>query len=131
MAPRLRTFTGLFFVLLLAALAAAAPAENGGTTRDPRPTPMMSSVDPASGQAGDVMIVAGIYLDASFVRELYLTAGGVDLKVEIIEQSATAIHFKIPATAKPGRYCLTVLTTEEPARLLEQPGASLTVTETR
>ena len=130
MAPKFRAFTGLLFALLLAVLTAAAPAENGGT-RDPRPTPMMSSVEPGSGMAGDLVTVSGVHLDAAFVQELYLTAGGLDVKVEMIGQSATAIRFKIPATAKPGRYCLTVLTTEDPARLLEQPGASLTVVETR
>jgi hypothetical protein len=130
MAQRLRIFSVLLFVLFLTALLAATAAETGGT-RDPRPTPMMSSVEPASGRSGDVLKVSGIYLDASFVRELYVTAGGVDVKAEIVEQSATVIRFKIPAEAKPGRHCLTVLTTEEPPTLLEQPAASLTVTETR
>ncbi len=130
MAPRFRIFIGLIFVLLLAVSLAATPAENGGA-RDPRPTPMMSSVQPASGQTGDALTVSGVYLSASFVRELYLTAAGQDVKAEIVEQTATAIRFKIPATVKPGRYCLTVLTTEDPPSLLEQHGASLTVTETK
>jgi IPT/TIG domain len=130
MALRFRIAAGLLFVFLLAVLPLAVGAGNGGT-RDPRPTPMMSSVQPDTGRTGDVLTVSGIYLDASFVRELYLTAGGQDVKAEILEQSSTAIRFKIPATVKPGRYCLTVLTTEDPPSLLEQPGASLTVTETR
>ena len=130
MAQRFRIFFVLLFALLLTALLAATAAEAVGM-RDPRPTPMMSSVEPASGRSGDLLKVSGVYLDASLVRELYLTAGGVDAKAEIIEQSATVIRFKIPAEAKPGRYCLTVLTTEEPPTLLEQRAASLTVTEAR
>jgi hypothetical protein len=130
MAQRIRIFSVLLFALFLTALLAATAAETGGT-RDPRPTPMMSSVEPASGRGGDVLKVSGIYLDTSFVRALYVTAGGVDVKAEMIEQSATTIRFKIPADAKPGRYCLMVLTTEEPPMLLEQPAASLTVTESR
>jgi hypothetical protein len=128
MAQRLRIFMGLLFVLLLAVLTAAA-AGNGGTT--PRPTPMMSSVQPGAGQTGDVLTVSGIYLEAAYVRELYLTADGQDVKAEIIQQSATGIRFRIPASVKAGRYCLTVLTTEEPPSLLEQHGASLTVTEAK
>lgn len=130
MALRIRIFSVLLFVIFLTALLAATAGETRGT-RDPRPTPMMSSVEPASGHGGDVLKVSGIYLDASFVRKLYVTAGGVDVKAEMIEQSATTIRFKIPAQAKPGRYCLTVLTTEEPPLLLEQPAASLTVTESQ
>ena len=125
-----RTLTVFSFALLLTAVLAASAGETG-IKRDPRPTPMMSSVEPSSGRIGDVMKVSGVNLDASLVRELYMTAGGLDVKVEITEQTATVIRFKIPAEAKPGRYCLTVLTTEEPPRLLEQPGAYLTVTEGR
>lgn len=128
MAQKLRIFMGLLFVLLLAVLTAVA-AGTGGTT--PRPTPMLSAVQPATGQTGDVLTVSGIYLDAAYVRELYLTADGQDVKAEIVQQSGTAIRFRIPASVKPGRYCLTVLTTEEPPSLLEQHGASLTVTEAK
>ncbi len=128
MAQKMRTFIGLLLVISLAILTAAA-AGNGGTT--PRPTPMLSSVQPATGQTGDLLTVSGIYLDAAYVRELYLTAAGQDVKAEIVQQSGTSIRFRIPASVKPGRYCLTVLTTEEPPSLLEQHGASLTVTEAK
>jgi hypothetical protein len=130
MRQKLRIFTGFSFALLLTFLLAATAAGTGGT-RDPRPTPMMSSVEPSSGRIGDVIKVSGVHLDASLVRDLYMTAGGFDVKVEIIEQTETAIRFKIPAEVKPGRYCLTVLTTEDPPTLLEQPGASLTVADSR
>ena len=130
MAQRFRIFFAFFSVVLLTFLLAATAAGTGGT-RIPRPTPQMSSVEPANGQSGDVLTVSGTYLDKAWVRELFLTIGGLDVKTEILEQSATAIRFRIPAAAKPGRYCLTVLTTEEPPTLLEQPAAGLTVTETR
>ena len=84
-------------------------------------TPRMTSVEPANGKVGVELTVSGENLDAKYVKELYLTVGNTDVKVEITAQTANSIKFKIPAKAKPGRYALMVLTAEKPPKLIEQP----------
>ena len=92
--------------------------------------PQMRKVDPASGRSGDVVAVTGDSLDQDTVAALYLTDGKEDVKVEITEQTATVIKFKIPANAKTGRLALMVLTKgkgkdprliEEPVKVLIEP----------
>ena len=82
--------------------------------------PQMRKVDPASGRSGDVVAVTGDSLDQDSVAALYLTDGKEDVKVEITEQTATVIKFKIPAKAT-GRLALMVLTAGKDAKLIEQP----------
>lgn len=83
--------------------------------------PQMQGVDPASGKSGDIVTVTGDNLDQNTVAALYLTNGKDDLKVEITEQTATSIKFKIPANAKAGRLALMVLTKGKDAKLIEEP----------
>ena len=83
--------------------------------------PRISSVEPDTGSAGDVLIVAGKNLDKANVKELYITDGQTDWKTEILEQSAEAIKFKIPANVKTGRFNLMVLTAGKDPRLIEEP----------
>jgi hypothetical protein len=82
---------------------------------------MMSSVEPNSGKAGDVLEIRGANLGADHVAALYLTDGKVDLKVPVIEQTATSIRFRIPPDVKPGRLALMVLTREASPKLIEEP----------
>lgn len=81
----------------------------------------MSSVEPASGKVGDVLVAQGTNLDRDTVAALYLTDGTTDIKVAIIEQSATSIQFRIPPEAKPGRFALMVLTKGKDPKLIEEP----------
>ena len=83
--------------------------------------PQMQTVDPASGRSGDVVAVRGDNLDQDTVAALYLTDGKEDVKVEITEQTATVIKFKIPANAKTGRLALMVLTKGKDPKLIEEP----------
>ena len=83
--------------------------------------PTMSSVEPDSGKVGDVLVVQGANLDREKVAALYLTDGTTDIKVAIIEQSATSIQFRIPPEAKPGRFALMVLTKGKDPTLIEEP----------
>ena len=73
-----------------------------------------------NAKTGDLVAAAGEDCDKAKVVELYLTDGTNDHKVVIIEQSAQAIKFKVPAT-KPGRYALMIKTGGSDAKLLEQP----------
>jgi len=81
----------------------------------------MASVDPMNGKIGDVLVVTGENLTKESVAKLYLTDGTNDVQVDMMEQTATTIKFKIPAKAKPGRVAIMVLTTGKEPKLIEQP----------
>ena len=82
--------------------------------------PRMSSVDPGSGKAGDVITVTGENLDKAGVSKVYLTDDKNDFVCEVTEQTATEIKFKIPAKAT-GRLALMILTTGKEPKLITQP----------
>jgi len=86
-----------------------------------QPMPRMASVEPDSGKAGDVLVVTGENLQKDAVAKLFLTDGKNDTPVEITEQTATSIKFKIPAKVANGRLALMVLTTGKDAKYIEQP----------
>ena len=106
-------------VIWLALLAALLlPLSLYGQTVMPR----LTAVEPASGKVGDQLTVTGEHLDKPNVAELRLTDGKTDIKVTLIEQTATAIKFQIPATCKPGRYALLTVTKRGQRDLeIEQP----------
>jgi hypothetical protein len=82
--------------------------------------PRMTSVDPMSGKKGDVIAITGENLQKELVAKVFLTDGKNDIQVEVTEQTATSIKFKIPAKAT-GRLTLMVLTTGKEAKYIEQP----------
>ena len=83
--------------------------------------PRMTSVEPDSAKAGDILTVNGEHLAKGEVVELYLTDGKKDTKCQVIEQGATAIKFKVPDKATAGRLALMVLTGGKDPKLIEQP----------
>jgi hypothetical protein len=97
--------------LLVAALVAVAQ----------QPMPRMTSVEPPNGKSGAILTVAGEHLEKDQVAKVYLTDGKNDTLVEITEQSATAIKFKIPEKAATGRFALMLLTAGKEPKLIEQP----------
>ena len=72
--------------------------------------PRMTTVDPMTAKAGAVITATGEHLDKNNVAELFLTDYKSDFKVEVTEQSATAIKFKVPDAVKPGRFGLVIRT---------------------
>ena len=72
--------------------------------------PRMTTVDPMTAKVGGVVTAAGENLDKSNVAELFLTDNKSDFKVQITEQSATAIKFTVPASVKAGRFGLVIRT---------------------
>ena len=104
--------TSLFVPLLLVAGLAALAQQA---------MPRMTTVEPGNGKAGDVLTVAGENLEKSQVAEVYLTDGKNDWKVQVTEQAATALKFKIPSNAKPGRFSIMLLTSGKDPKLIEQP----------
>ena len=103
----------LSFIALLTLFAAIALAQQA--------MPRMTTVEPGNGKAGDVLTVAGENLDKSAVVKLYLTDGKNDLEVQMTEQAATSIKFKIPDKAKAGRFSLMILTGGKDPKYIEQP----------
>lgn len=83
--------------------------------------PRMTSVDPLNGKKGDLIAVTGENLQKEAVAKVFLTDGKNDIPVEVVEQTATSIKFKIPTKAEPGRLTLMVLTTGKDAKYIEQP----------
>jgi hypothetical protein len=83
--------------------------------------PRMTTVEPGNGKIGDLLTAAGENLDKTLVEQVFLTDGKNDLKVEMTEQAPTSIKFKIPGTAKPGRWALMILTKGKEPKLIEQP----------
>ena len=109
-----------FAVPLLLAFSLAAFAQ--------QTVPRMNTVDPGNGKAGDEITVAGENLEKTLVAKVYLTDGKNDVLVDLTEQTATSIKFKIPAKASAGRFALMLLTTGKEPKLIEQP-VKLTVDE--
>ena len=105
----------LTLILLLVALALPANPQSGFVM------PTMTTVDPDSGKVGDLLVVQGTNLDRDSVAALYLTDGTKDVKVPIVEQTATSIKFRIPPEAKPGRLSLMVLTKGRDPKFVEEP----------
>jgi hypothetical protein len=114
----LNVFALMFLFLFGTKLATSAEA-----AKEPQalPVPMLRAINPESAKPGELVTVSGENLDKSRVTELYLTNGKVDLKVTITDQAATAIKFKVPEKAAPGRYTMMVLLPGEEPKLLEEP----------
>ena len=107
----------LMLVLLALLMAAIVPLPTGAQDTYPK----MEAVTPETGRVGDVLTVEGVNLGNTTVESLYLTDGETDWKTEIVEQTGTAIRFRIPEGAKAGRFSLMVLTAGETQTLIEQP----------
>ena len=96
-------------------LAFALPANS----QPPSEMPLISSVEPFSGKAGDVFSIQGANLGQEHVAELDLTDGNTDLKVRTIEQTSTSIRFRMPPAAKR-RFARMVLTKGTDPKLIQQ-----------
>ena len=86
-----------------------------------QPMPRMTTVDPGNGKAGDEITVAGENLEKTLVAKVYLTDGKNDVLVDLTEQTATSLKFKIPNKAAAGRFALMLLTAGKEPKLIEQP----------
>ena len=102
------TLRGSIIVTLFALVAVTAWAQS------------VQSVEPDTGKQGDELVVSGQRLDKDHVADLFLTAGGKDIKVKMVEQSAESIRFSVPKV-RPGRYKLMILTKGSDPAYLEQP----------
>ena len=108
-------------MLVLGALALAFTGARIYAGDDVQPTQSIHirEVKPAFGAAGDALVAFGHDLNTKSVKELWLTDGKKDYKVDILQQTENTIRFKIPATVPAGKFRLMVLDSFE--MLLEQP----------
>jgi hypothetical protein len=83
--------------------------------------PRITSVDPDTAKAGDIITVTGEHLDKGEVVEVYLTDEKKDTKVEVTEQSSTSLKIKIPGNMATGRFALMVRTGGKEPKLIEEP----------
>lgn len=83
--------------------------------------PRLVAVEPAGCPPGGEAAAQGQNLDSETVAKLFLTAGGNDIELEIVEQSAESIRFKVPDGTAEGTYNLMVQTGGAAPALMEQP----------
>jgi len=83
--------------------------------------PAMSSASPKSAKPGDTIEITGVNLTADKVDEVYLTDHKFDMKIKILEQTATRLKVRVPPFAKAGRVELLILTKGDDPKLLEEP----------
>ena len=107
----------LFAVVLFLLAASAIPTLLDAQAAFPR----LTVVNPDTGKVGDTLTVEGENLASPGVSGLYLTDGKTDFKTDILDQNATAIKFKLPRDAKPGRFSLMIMTGGSDPKLIEQP----------
>jgi hypothetical protein len=107
----------LVLVVFLAAIAlvefARADLRNGDFT-------VLQGVTPTEARPGDVVTVTGVALDASHVKEIYLSNGEVDYRAEILEQNNVAVRLRAPAHIPAGQWRFAIVVVSRP-ELLEQP----------
>lgn len=85
----------------------------------------VTGVDPMQAKAGDTVTAKGDGIAKADVDTLYLTDEKTDWKCEVVNQTATAITFKVPPEIKPGRWAVMIHTSKD--QLIELP-VKLTVT---
>ena len=83
--------------------------------------PRLTEVVPDAVAPGGTGVAKGSDLAKPVVDKLYLTAGGSDVELEITEQTADAITFKVPDGTAMKRYRLMFLTGGASAAYMEQP----------
>lgn len=83
--------------------------------------PTLKSVDKDEALRGDVVSASGNNLGKSVVAGIYLTRGGEDLELKVLEQTDTAIRFEIAPNTKFARWSLMLLTAGASPTYIEQP----------
>jgi hypothetical protein len=108
------------FLVLVVLLAVIPLAQFAGAALSSGNVTVLQGVTPTEARPGDVMTVTGVVLDASHVKEIYLTDGDVDYRVEILEQNDVAMRLRVPAKIPAGQMRFAIVVVSRP-ELLEQP----------
>ncbi len=85
--------------------------------------PRINSVEPDAVAPGGEAVAIGSDLGEAGVDSLYITAGGTDVEVKVLEQSDEKIKFQVPESTEMKRYRLMVLTAGAGQAYMEQPVA--------
>ncbi len=83
--------------------------------------PRLFSADPGTCSPGDEVVVEGSNLGEENLDKLFLTAGGKDVEVTILEQGADTLRFSVADDTPHGAYNLMVQTAGPTPALMEQP----------
>ena len=123
-----RTSWLLFPAILVAAVTISGniPPIPPTTPRIPPDTKIIrvSEVSPAEVFPGDFATAYGFNLEATRVKELWLVDGKATFRVEILEQGAYTILFRVPNWIPAGRWQIAVVTDNE---MLYEQGVFLNV----
>ena len=85
------------------------------------PTPVVHTASVEIAKAGDTVTIAGEYLGAKHVAQVYLTDGKNDFPLTIVSQKDSEITVKVTKEVAPGKYAFMVLTARVVPSLIEQP----------
>jgi hypothetical protein len=88
---------------------------------DPKPTPMMRTVEPVPAKAGEAVMIKGDHLSKDYITAVYISDGGKDRQVTLETQTEEAVSFRVPAELKPGTYKVIVLINAVEPLLIEEP----------
>jgi len=110
-----RIFLGL--VLLFAAIPLLQFAS---VTLDNVQFTVLQAVVPTQAWPGDIVTVTGFALDADHLKEIYLTNGEMDYRMEILEQNKAAVRLRVPVGVPAGQMRFAIVVGTRP-ELLEQP----------
>ncbi len=102
-----------FVALLIAAICISAFAQSA--------SPRVTTCEPQSAKKGEVVTVTGENLQKEIVAKVFLTDDKTDFQVEVTEQTATTLKFKIPVKIDLGRLSLMVETAGKDRRQIVQP----------
>ncbi len=109
----------LSLALSVSAVAVAGTAVDKST--EPKPTPLMRTVEPPEVLVGEVVTISGDHLSKDFVSAVYLTDGKKDRQLTLTAQNDKAVSFKVPADCKPALYKVVVLLNIAEPTLIEEP----------
>ena len=110
--------TFLWVVAVAVFVAVAVPVLFAANSDDA--VPLMRRAEPAIVKAGEAVTVYGQALDRSKVADVMLTTEGLQIEVEVLEQTESFIRFRVPAEVNTGRYYPAVLMVKE-SMVLVQP----------
>ena len=80
----------------------------------------VTGVEPLEAKAGQTVTAKGEGIAKPDVDVFYLTDGKTDWKCQVVNQTATAITFKVPDEIKPGRWAVMIHTASKD-QLIEFP----------
>lgn len=108
------------FLVLVALLAAIPLAQIAGAALGSGNVTVLQGVMPTQARPGDIVTVTGFALGPDRLKEIYLTDGVVDYRVEMLEQNNVAVRLQVPAKIPAGQWRFAIVVVSRP-EMLEQP----------